>query len=150
MFFFWSADLFKLYAFFCFFICRSEKRPLLTTTCFYWVSLCSLVRQPSNSTSCSSTSSFAFRTFFRFFFVLLAFLFSFASLSFLCQRPLVTTLEMVCVCSLAAGITNDSRICDGIMPAATRGFTVVLRDSIWFNLKIFFDGSLFAGVTDSS
>ena len=66
------------------------------------------------------------------------------------QRTLVTTLVMVCIYFLAAGITNNSRVCDGIMLAATRGFTGVLVDSIWFNLEILFDGSLFAGVTVSS
>ena len=53
-------------------------------------------------------------------------------------------------CSLAAGITSNSRICNGIMPAATRGFTGVLRYSVWFNLEILLDCSLFVGVTDSS
>ena len=57
---------------------------------------------------------------------------------------------MVCIGSLAAGITTDSRICYVIMHAATRGFTGVLGDSIWFNLEILFDGSLFADVTESS
>ena len=57
---------------------------------------------------------------------------------------------MVCVCSLAVGIANNSRICDGIMPAATKVFTGVLRDSIWLNLEIVLDCSLFASVTDSS
>ena len=41
-------------------------------------------------------------------------------------------------------------LCDGIMPAATRGFTSVLENSIWLNLEILIDGSLFAGITDSS
>ena len=66
------------------------------------------------------------------------------------QRLLVITFGRVCVCSLAAGITNDSSICDGIMPAATSGFTGVLGDSISFNLEMLSDGSLFAGVPDSS
>lgn len=61
------------------------------------------------------------------------------------QRAFVTTVRMVCICSLAAGIKNDSRICSGIMPAATSGFTGVLGDSVYFNLEIlrFIDGSLF-------
>ena len=46
--------------------------------------------------------------------------------------------------SLAAGFINDSRICNGIMPAATSGFTGVLGDSVCFNLEILLDGSLFA------
>ena len=57
---------------------------------------------------------------------------------------------MVCVCSLAVGIANKSRICDGIMPAATKGFASVLGDSIWLNLETVLDFSLFASVTDSS
>ena len=36
------------------------------------------------------------------------------------------------------------------MPAATCEFTGVLGDSISFNLEMLFDGSLFAGVPDSS
>ena len=67
MVFIWSGVSFKLFVLlFCFLICRSEKRPVLTTTCFYWVSLCSLVRHPSSSTSCSSTSFFAFKIFLEF------------------------------------------------------------------------------------
>ena len=66
------------------------------------------------------------------------------------QQLLVITLGRVCVCFVAAGITNDSSICDGIMPAATSEFTGVLGDSISFNLEMLSDGSLFAGVPDSS
>ena len=66
------------------------------------------------------------------------------------QQLLITTLGRVCVCSLAAGIMNYSSICDGIMPAARSGFTGVLGDSISFNVEMLFDGSLFAGVPDSS
>ena len=62
---------------------------------------------------------------------------------------MVTILGMVCIGSLAAGITTNSRICYVIMHAATKGFTGVLGDSIWFNLEILFDGSLFADVTES-
>ena len=36
------------------------------------------------------------------------------------------------------------------MPAATSEFTGVLGDSISFNLEMLSDGSLFAGVPDSS
>ena len=66
------------------------------------------------------------------------------------QQLLVTTLGRVCVCSLAAGITNDSSVCCGIMLAATCEFTGVLGDSISFNLEMLFDDSLFAGVPNSS